>query len=101
QMWDDPAGVGLDVARYASPEQARGATLRDGGGLTAATDIYSLALVLVEAVTGQVPFTADSTVATLNARQDKLLPVSADFGPLASVLSRAANPSADDRYSAA
>ena len=100
QTWREPTAAGLDAARYASPEQARGATTQDGT-LTAATDIYSLCLVMIEAVTGQVPFSSDSTVATLNARIDKLMPVSADFGPLASVLSRAGNPNAADRYDAA
>ena len=60
------------TARYASPEQARGSSV-DGK-----TDVYSLALTLVEAVTGQVPFAADTTVATLMNRLDKLMPVSAE-----------------------
>ncbi|MCU1396073.1 MAG: putative serine/threonine protein kinase [Ilumatobacteraceae bacterium] len=98
--WADPTAAGIDAARYASPEQARGATVANGT-LTSATDVYSLALVLVEAVTGQVPFLSDSTVATLNARIDKLLPVSADFGPLASVLSRAGSSDPAARYTAA
>lgn len=98
--WADPSAAGIDAARYASPEQARGATTADGS-LTSATDIYSLCLVLIESVTGQVPFSSDSTVATLNARLDKLMPVSADFGPLASVLSRAGSAVASDRYTAA
>ncbi len=98
--WADPSAAGIDAARYASPEQARGATPGDGG-LTTATDIYSLCLVLIESVTGQVPFSSDSTVATLSARLDKLMPVSADFGPLASVLSKAGNAVAADRYTAA
>ena len=97
--WADPSAAGIDAARYASPEQARGGTPGDGT-LTAATDVYSLCLVMIESVTGQVPFSSDSTVATLNARIDKLMPVSADFGPLASVLSRAGSAVASDRYSA-
>ena len=100
QTWAEPSAAGLDAARYASPEQARGARPEDGG-LTSATDVYSLALTLIESVTGQVPFASDSTVATLNARLDKLMPVSADFGPLASVLSRAGSAVASDRYTAA
>ncbi len=93
--WTEPAGVVLGTARYASPEQARGLAV-DGK-----SDVYSLALVLVEAVTGQVPFAADTTVATLMNRIDKLLPVGAELGPLAPVLERAGRPDPDERYTAA
>ena len=68
--WTEPSGVVFGTARYASPEQAQGKPV-DGK-----TDVYSLALVLIESVTGNVPFAADTTVATLMARID-----SADPGP--------------------
>lgn len=84
----------LERARYAAPE------LGQGGVVSEKTDIYSLALVLVEAVTGQVPFAADSVAVTLAGRVDKLLPVNADLGPLASVLERAARPDAESRFTA-
>jgi serine/threonine-protein kinase len=93
--WTDPSGVVLSTARYASPEQARGKPV-DGK-----SDIYSLALTLIESVTGTVPFAADTTVSTLMARLDKLMPVSAELGPLASVLERAGRPDPDDRFDAA
>ena len=59
----------VGTARYASPEQAQGEPL-DGRA-----DVYSLALVLVEAVTGEVPFSTDTTLGTLMARIGKPLPV--------------------------
>ena len=92
--WAEPATAATHVARYASPEQA----LRVDVGPK--TDVYSLALSLLEAVTGAVPFSADSTVSTLAARVGKLMPVSADLGSLAAVLERAGRPEADDRFSA-
>jgi eukaryotic-like serine/threonine-protein kinase len=80
--WTEMGAV-LGTARYASPEQARGETV-DGR-----SDVYSLALVMVEAVTGQVPFSADTTIGTLMARLDTPLTVPSQLGPLAPVLTLA------------
>ena len=62
--------------------------------------MYALSLILVEAMTGSVPFATDSTSTTLAARIDRLLPVSADLGPLAPILEHAARPEADERATA-
>jgi len=84
----------IERARYAAPEVGQGAAP------SPASDVYSLALTLVEAVTGEVPFNADSVTVALSNRVDKLLPVNADLGALASILERAARPDVDSRFSA-
>jgi len=95
RAWGDLSSISLERARYSSPEQATGQAFDEK------SDVYSLALVLVEAMTGVVPFLADSAVATLSARVDRLFPVSADLGPLAAVLERAGRADPTDRSSAA
>jgi serine/threonine-protein kinase len=92
--WTEPDGAILGTARYAAPEQVEGLTL-DGKA-----DVYALALVLYEAVTGQAPFVGDTTVATLMARVGTLLPEHPALGPLNEVLVWAAAPEPDERYDA-
>ena len=93
--WLQPDSVPTHVAWYSAPEQALGEPL-DGRA-----DVYALGLTLHEAVTGALPFKSDSTVAALSARIGKLMPVSADLGPLASVLERAGRPDPQERSTAA
>jgi len=93
--WTEPAGAMIGTARYAAPEQAQGQTV-DGRA-----DVYALALVLYEGVTGQVPFVADTTVGTLMARIGASLPHHQALGPLDNVLARAAAPEARARLDAA
>ena len=95
QAWGDDAMVSQERARYCSPEQAQGEPFDEKA------DVYALALILVEAVTGTVPFLADSVVGTLSARVDKLFPVSADLGGLAAVLDKAGRADPLERASAA
>lgn len=85
--------LGLEQAIYSAPE------LAEGGARGASSDIYSLALILVEAMTGEVPFAADTVAAAFTNRAGKLLPVSADFGALAQVLERAGRPESNERFS--
>ena len=93
--WSVPSGVSPERARYASPEQSAAQPFDEK------TDVYALALILVEAVTGSVPFVTDSVVATLSSRIDRLFPVSADLGALASVLEKAGRAQPEERSSAA
>jgi serine/threonine protein kinase/beta-lactam-binding protein with PASTA domain len=93
--WTEPTGAILGTARYASPEQARGESVNG------ASDIYSLALVLVEAVTGTVPFSADTTIATLMARLERPLAVPEVMGALTPVLIQAGDIDAGKRPDAA
>lgn len=93
--WTEPDGALLGTARYAAPEQVEGWTL-DGKA-----DVYALALVLYEGVTGSAPFVGDTTIATLMARVGTLLPEHASLGPLNDVLAWAAAPDPEERYDAA
>src|SRR5689334_11254972 len=90
--WTEPAGALLGTARYASPEQAMGVQL------DARSDLYSLALVTVEAVTGRVPFAADTPIGTLAARTQRPLLAPPELGPLAPIIERAGHIDADERY---
>jgi serine/threonine-protein kinase len=94
-LWTERAHVSNALAMYAAPELAESGVRGPKG------DVYSLCLTLLESMSGTVPFAGDSTVATLSNRIGRLMPVSADLGPLAAVLERAGRPSPEDRYSAA
>jgi beta-lactam-binding protein with PASTA domain len=92
--WTEPTGAVIGTARYASPEQAR------GGSVDGKADVYALALVLVEAVTGQVPFSADTTIATLMGRAERPLVGPPELGPLADVVTAAGTVDPGERLDA-
>jgi serine/threonine-protein kinase len=93
--WTEPEGAMLGTARYCAPEQVEGWVL-DGKA-----DVYALALVLYEGVTGETPFIGDTTVATLMARVGSLLPEHEALGPLNDVRVWAAAPDPAERLNAA
>ncbi len=78
--------MSLDDARYLSPEQAIG----EPGG--AESDVYALALILFEAVTGSVAYEGATPEAILRARLSAPLPVRLELGTLDMVLAQAALP---------
>ncbi len=90
--WTEPAGAVVGTARYAAPEQATGAPL-DGRA-----DLYSLAVVLVEAVTGTVPAVADTAIGTLAARTHTPIVAPPELRRLGPVVERAGRPDPADRY---
>jgi serine/threonine-protein kinase len=92
--WTEPLGAMVGTARYAAPEQLKGVPL-DGRA-----DVYALALVLVEAVTGQVPFARDTALGALMARAETPVPVPESLGALAPVLRQAGAPQPEDRLTA-
>lgn len=90
--WTEPAGEVFGTARYAAPEQGNAASL------DARADLYSLALVLVESCTGQVPVVADTAIGTLAARSSRGIEAPPELGPLVPVVERAGQPDPNDRY---
>ena len=91
----EPAGAMLGTARYASPEQAQGQSV------TGRSDLYSLALVLIESVTSEVPFARDTPLATLNARTSDPIPVPEGMELLAPALTMVNAVDPDERADAA
>jgi serine/threonine protein kinase len=61
-------GALLGTPAYMSPEQCR------GDELTTSSDLYSLAVILFEMVTGEVPFKADSPLGLIQKQINQALP---------------------------
>jgi serine/threonine protein kinase len=76
----------LDDVRYLSPEQAI------GDPADAKSDVYALALIIFEAVTGTTAFEGLTPEAVLRARINASLPVRPELGTLDMLLAQAAVP---------
>ena len=90
----------LGTAHYVSPEQAQGKKL------TPASDLYSLGIVLYEAVTGQLPFNGpDAVSVALKQVNDLPTPVHVlkpDIDPdLEAIIARALSKDVEGRYQTA
>ena len=94
KRWASAEQMSIEQAKYAAPEIGLGSVPNS------ATDVYSLAITLLESISGEVPFVGESVAITLANRVEKLLPVSADMGPIAAPIERAGRPLADERVSA-
>lgn len=93
--WTEPEGALIGTARYAAPEQAL------GRGIDGRADIYSLALTLIEAVTGEVPLVGANPLATMVLRQDTDVEIDASLGRLGEVLALSSCSNPADRPTAA
>lgn len=83
--------LAVERVAYLSPEQARQREL-DGR-----SDVYSLALLLNEAVTGEPPAVGDTVVATRANRGGSSVPISADLAALRQPLERCGRIEAHER----
>ena len=90
-------GVGIGTPEYMSPEQGQ------GGALDARSDVYSLAVVAYELLTGRVPFVGDTPFAVVLKHVRDPLPLPSQANPLLSpafdaVLAKALAKDPADRY---
>lgn len=85
----------LAAVRYAAPEQAHQQTVG------AAADIYALALIINEAVSGQSPELGDTAIDTLMTRAEKPFEPHSALGPMQGIVRRAGAPNPNDRPTAA
>ncbi len=78
--------LGTETARYLSPEQVLGEAPDDK------SDVYALALVLFESVTGEPAFPGVAADAVAQARLTQPLPVRVELGTLDMILAQATVP---------
>lgn len=89
--WTEPVGTLVGTARYASPEQA---LARESDR---SSDVYSLGLVIHEALLGYLPFNGDTTVSLLMARIHADVEIPAEAGDLGGILGACLRLSASER----
>ncbi len=90
-------GTTIGTPEYMSPEQA------GGKAIDKRSDIYSLAVVAYEALTGRLPFASDNPVELVKMHTDQRPPSINELNPdvparLARIISRAMEAKTEDRY---
>jgi serine/threonine-protein kinase len=85
----------LNQVRYLSPEQAQGLAA------TEKSDVYALALIIFESLTGEHAFPGNSAEQVLRERISSPIPARAELGTLDMVLAQATVPDGDMRIDAA
>jgi eukaryotic-like serine/threonine-protein kinase len=91
----EPDAFAPATARYTAPDRL------SSGRADPRSDVYSLCLTIVEAVTGEVPFAGPDLMVTFDLRRAEAVPVPAEFGPARAILARAGSPDPDERPDAA
>ena len=79
----EPDGVVIGTVRYSGPERAL------AGATDGRTDVYSLAVTLVEAVTGTVPLGEGGSADIMAQRAEHSVPIPDSFGTAQPILERA------------
>lgn len=87
----------VGTGRYAAPEQVGGECTSDEAGRS---DVYSLGIVMLEALTGELPFSKDTLQGSVNARRYEDVQIPRDIGPLGPVIAAATAREVKDRLTA-
>lgn len=90
----EPNGVVLGTVRYSAPERS------EPGVTDGRTDVYSLALTMVEAVVGEVPLSSGSTADVMMQRAKSPIEIPEIFGAARPILERAGAIDIEDRPAA-